>query len=359
MSHHLDIFLPIQYSESMTDSYYCLDIGENLIKAVDAKQEGNIIDIKALAKIPGNALFYSTDAEKGINEQVKVLDTLISSLKIPKKNVAVVIPDSVTYSQILEMPRLNEKELISAIKYQADQFIPMPMEETNIDLEILNDNSKANNLLVLIVAAPKKLIEKVQRTVELAGLIPNSVENGLSATSRFLSAYYSQLFSKQQTNTLIVNLGYNSTSLYYYDLRKNLTIQTHTFTIGYSLFVKELQINLNIDPRKAADILSAYTGQQHISIPVDSILLPILKEFSTEIKRFITLIADKYKRSVESIYVTNDGFRLPYAPLYLKSSINIPIDFLNPYPVCKKTSEIEAQKNILPVYVAAIGGNFR
>lgn len=343
----------------MADSNFCIDIGENLIKVVDAKNVSNQLEIQSLGYAEGELNFFSIESEKTLQSQTTKIGKLVSELKITKKNVDVIIPDSVTYSQILEMPRLNEKELISAIKYQADQFIPMPIEETNIDLEILSENEKENKLLVLMVAAPKKIIEKIQKITELSGFIPESVENELSASSRFMSSFYKTLYPKNQGGALIINLAYNSTSLYYFNPITSLLIQNHTFNIGYSLFIKEIQINLNCDTKKAADILSLYEGQNSSSLSVESVILPLLKEFTLEIKRFMSLMNEKYQTSINTVHIMNDGFRFAYLPLYLQNTLSIPTDLLNPYPITRKTTLTEENKKKLPLYIPTIGGNLR
>src|SRR3989339_1843428 len=157
--------------------------------------------------------FCSADDEKNLDIQAQRIKKLVDSLKITKKNVNVVVPGSLTYSQILVMPQLNEKELVSAIKYQADQFIPMPIEETNIDLEIIDEYKAEGKLLILIVAAPKKLIEKIQTTVELSGLVPESIENELSASSRLISQFNKKFFLPDQEGVMVANFGLNSTTL--------------------------------------------------------------------------------------------------------------------------------------------------
>lgn len=343
----------------MADSFFCIDIGENLIKVADVKNVSNQIEIQSLGYTEGELNFFSTESEKIIQNQTEKIEKLVSGLKITKKNVDVVIPDSITYSQILEMPRLNEKELISAIKYQADQFIPMPIEETNIDLEILSENEKENKLLVLMVAAPKKIIEKIQKITELSGFIPESVENELSASSRFINTFYQSIYPKNQTGTLLINLAYNSTSLYYFNPITSLLIQNHTFNIGYSLFIKEIQINLNTDNKKAVDILSLYEGQKNSSVSVELVILPLLKEFTLEIKRFISLINEKYQTSINNIHIMNDAFRFVYLPPYLQSTLSIPTDLINPYVISRKTTFIEENKKMLPLYIPTIGGNLR
>lgn len=343
----------------MADLFFCLDIGENLIKLADAKTTSNQFEIQSIGFIDGEMSFFSTDAEKTSENQTAKIEKLISMLKITKKNVSIVIPDSVTYSQILEMPRLNEKELISAIKYQADQFIPMPIDETNIDLEILSENEKEGKLLVLMVAAPKKTIERIQKTAELAGLIPESIENELSATARFLSSSYKLMYPNVKDGVIILNLAYNSTSLYYYNPQTSLVMQNHTFNIGYALFLKELQINLNIDIKKSIDVLSVYQGEENTSVSVEPIILPLLKEFIFEVKRFINLINEKHQTSIKNIHVINDGFRFIYLPKYIQNTFTLSTDLLNPYSISKKTPDVEQNKNNIALFIPTIGGNLR
>lgn len=343
----------------MANSFFCLDIGENLIKIADVKNTLNQLDFQTIGYAEGEMNFYSNETDKNIENQSTRIGKLMSGLKITKKNVNVVIPDSVTYSQILEMPRLNEKELISAIRYQADQFIPMPIDETNIDLEILTENEKENKLLVLMVAAPKKIIDKVQKITEMSGLIPESIENELSASSRFMNAFHKVLYPKNQDASLIINLAYNSTSLYYFDPQTGLVMQNHTFNIGYALFSKEIQINLNTDLKKAMDILSLYNGQQTSSVSIETVMLPLLKEFTVEVKRFISLINEKYRTTIKNIHIINDGFRFGYLSKYLQTNLGITADLCNPYALSKKSSLIEANKNSLPLFIPTIGANLR
>ena len=87
------------------------------------------------------------------------------------------------------MPKLKEKELIAAIRYQADEFIPMAIDETNLDLEVLKEDDKTNKMLIFIVASPKKLVEKIQKTVEMADFVPTTLENELSAVARLTSLF--------------------------------------------------------------------------------------------------------------------------------------------------------------------------
>ncbi len=337
----------------MADNYFCLDIGERFTKVADIKKTNDTLEIASLGKIETNVNFYSTDIEKDLNIQSQNIKKLVDSLKITKKNINVVIPGSFTYNQILVMPALNEKELISAIKYQADQFIPMPIEETNIDIEIIDEYKTEEKLLILIVAAPKRLIEKIQTTVELSGLVPESIENELSASSRFVSVFSKKLLSQSKNGLILANFGLNSTSLAYFQ-DENLTLkESHNFAIGYSLFLKEIQVNTDSDNKKAGEILLSYDKKAASSYPVDVIAGPLIREFTQELKRFAL------GKNVSKIVVFNEIFLFPALPSFVFDDLKIETKEIDLYSSCQKSPLVDSYKKELSVYLPTFGGNLR
>src|SRR3989338_1756953 len=190
----------------MADELISLDLAENVLRIAKAKNEGGKIRVEVLFQQTGMPAFYESDTKKVSDETLTIINRSLDNLRLHKKRVNIVIPDGFTYSQIIKMPRLKEKELLSAIRYQADQFIPMPIDETSLDLEILNENTNENNLLVLIVASAQKLVSKVQKLVEASGLETESVENELSASGRFLSKFYIPV--TKVGGSIFVNIGY-------------------------------------------------------------------------------------------------------------------------------------------------------
>src|SRR3989344_3128798 len=168
----------------MADDLISLNLAENIVRIAKAKNADGKIQIDLLSQQTDTPSFFDSDTKKVSDEVINLLKKTVNTLKLNKKRVNVVIPDGFTYSQLIYMPRLKEKELLSAIKYQADQFIPMPIEDTSLDLEIIHEDKNNNKLLVLIVAAPQNLIEKVQNLAAHTDLFPDSIENELSATGR-------------------------------------------------------------------------------------------------------------------------------------------------------------------------------
>jgi type IV pilus assembly protein PilM len=341
----------------MSDNFFSLDIDEKFTKVVESKVIDGIIDVTALGKIETPEFFYTGELEKNVEDEVGQIKKLIETLNITKKNVNLIIPDSLTYNQIISMPLLNEKELITAIKYQADQFIPMPIEETNIDIEVIEENQKEKKVLLLIVASPKKVIEKIQTTVELAGLNPESIEGVLSSSSRFINDFNKNIINQykisQDKGVVIVNFDTNTCSMAYFLSEQLIIKETHQLSIGYSLFLKEAQVNTDTDIKKTEEILKSYNEKNPSSYPIEKIVEPLVKELANELRNF----SSKYSPSL--ILFTNKIFLFPSLVSSLSKELSVPVDILNPYFVLKKSQLIETYKNELPIFIPCIGGNLR
>lgn len=341
----------------MTDNFFCLDIDEKFTKVVEAKMSGEVLDITALGKTETPEFFYSSNLEKIVDAEVTQIKKLVETLNITKKNVNLIIPDTLTYNQIISMPLLNEKELITAIKYQADQFIPMPIEETNIDIEVIEENQKEKKVLLLIVAAPKKVIERIQTTVELAGLNPESIENELSSNSRFINAFNKSILNQykitQDRGIVIVNFDTNSSSLAYFSPEQLIIRESHHISIGYNLFLKEAQVNTDTETKKTEEILKSYDVKNPSPYPIEKIIEPLAKELANELKIFTS----KYTPS--SILFTNKIFLFPSLVTSLSKELSFSVDIFNPYPMIKKSQLIETYKNELSIFIPGIGGNLR
>ena len=189
------------------------EIDENKIKFLLGEFDKGKINIEEYFSVPSNVDFYSSANAKVFNDEVKHLENLIHKFKLKDKRVNVVIPDSVSYNAFLVFPKLKEKELYSAIKFQADQFIPLRLEDASLDIDILEESKNKDKLLVLIVATEKKTVDKVTELFEIVGLIPEVIETQLSALGKLFS--YSE--ANNIGNSLLINFNYSSTTIYFYE----------------------------------------------------------------------------------------------------------------------------------------------
>ncbi|MCX7996887.1 MAG: pilus assembly protein PilM [Patescibacteria group bacterium] len=339
----------------MSETTFALEINEKFTRMCDLRLNGKKIELLSLGSYESAVNFFDTENALVLEKQVETIKRLYSNLKIRKKSVNVIIPDARTYSQIVEMPKLKEKELIAAIRYQADEFIPMAIEDTYLDLEILREDKKTKKILVLIVAAPKKIVDQVYAVVDKAGLIPEALENEMSSAGRL----FSEVLVIDSPVYLLVNFGFSTTSIYLVDGTTHLIVFARTIKIGLDLFVKDLKINLNWDEAKIIDALRRIGLAKTGTLNLGSIILPLLKELVSEIEKFIALARQNLNLNVKNIYLFNFDTNVAYLTQYLQAYFNIPTSTapvasaVVPNPIAK-TFQQE-----LSSYVSVISGNFR
>ena len=338
----------------MTGKILTIDLSEDYLKVVEGKKESNQLVISAFSYQSTIANYYSSGNEKVIVDQGNQISALINGLKVKEEEVRIVIPDSYSYSQIIVMPRLKEKELYSAIKYQADQFIPMPLSQAVLDIDILQEDKKNNQVMVLLVAAAEKIVTKVQKTIEVAGLIPVSIETELSANARLIVGMDSD------KSAIYISFAKTSTSLYFYDSHKKLITNTYNFNIGINLFLKELEVSLNINSDEAFRILYQIGFSQGGSVDSASILEPIIKEVVKNINRFVSTIQEKTKEEVKLFYLFNEAILIKNLAEELGSAFRFKTAIFRPTGIIKNISEEKTQKLLvdIPLYVAALGSIF-
>lgn len=339
----------------MSDSSFSIDIQEKYTRICDSKSSGEKIELLTLATKETTPTFFANDTGSVIEKQATVITQLAAGMQKKKKIVNIILPDSHTYSRIMEIPILKEKELLSAIRYQSDEFIPMSIDETNLDIEILREDKVNKKYLVLIVAVPKKIVSQVEKALDLAGFLPGSLENELTTTGRIASE---KLFkTKKAGATLIFNFGYATSSLYLIDGQSGLMIAARSFKIGLDLLARDVKVNLNVDEKKARELLKTIGFAKSGSYDIDAIITPVSNEIMAELNRFIAAAKEKFAMQVDMIYTFNYDCNVAQLDRKLTELLSIPTfpltikDVLLPNPVYQSAS------NDITSFVSAIAGS--
>ena len=340
----------------MADDLISLNLAENIVRIAKAKNADGKIQIDLLSQQTDTPSFFDSDTKKVSDEVINLLKKTVNTLKLNKKRVNVVIPDGFTYSQLIYMPRLKEKELLSAIKYQADQFIPMPIEDTSLDLEIIYEDKTANKLLVLVVASPQKLIGRIQDLIEQVGFYPESIENELSATGRFLANFYPP--PHPEGGTIFINFGYSSTSFYFFDHKLRLLTDSHNFSAGLAVFLREAQADINIDLAKAQNLLKKIGFLPDPSVNFNEILQPTVDALGSELQKFINSVRSKFQiSSIGRLLMFNLATEINNIDKKIESHISIPTAIFNSLPLTIRTSAVEPYIKDLSSFISVIGGS--
>lgn len=138
-----------------------LDIGRTTLTAVQLKYQtgGAALMSAAVDQLPEGLV------QEGEVRDVEALSLALKDFwknhKIRGRKVELGLANQKVVVRVLEFPLLEEKELRTAIEFQAQDYIPIPIEEAVLDYHVLareTDESGIEKQKVLVVAAQKNMV---------------------------------------------------------------------------------------------------------------------------------------------------------------------------------------------------------
>jgi type IV pilus assembly protein PilM len=300
-----------------------VDVGSNAVRLVQLRKTGDKFTLVSFgsAGLPANV--SQSDSKLDMQKVAQIVQQLVRSSRVSTKNVVTALPGSAVFSTVIKMPPMSTAELSQAVKYQAEQNIPLKVEDVRIDWQIVRKNNETNESAVMVVAAPKV---KVDRTMELFGMAALDVmylETTPIATARALSTTTDPLF-------MIVDIGGSKTEL---TIVENGVV-THVRTMpsaGYAM-TRSIAQNLGLDAVQAEQFkLKFGLSQDKLEGQVLKSMKPILGTITDEIQRSIKFYQEQYGSNVGRIVLTGGSSRMPELTSYLKSILNIEVVYGNPW----------------------------
>lgn len=105
------------------------------------------------------------------------------------RDVIVGVASQKVVVRLISIPFMEKSELASAIQFQAQDYIPIPVQDAIIDAQVLSQFLGENDekmMEVLLVAAQKDMISNTVAAVEKAGLKPQVIDLSAFALVRSL-----------------------------------------------------------------------------------------------------------------------------------------------------------------------------
>jgi type IV pilus assembly protein PilM len=186
-----------------------IDIGTNTIKAVwlDEAHDQYVFKSSIMASTPANGMMSEASLDQ--EEVAQTIRKMLMDAKIPLHDANLALPDSQVFAKVIEMPLLSEKELASAIIWEAEQHIPVPLNSINLDWRVLKkDNAHAAlpKMQVLLIGAGQHVLKRYSDIFEMAGINISSLE------SEILAVYRAVVSEEQVPTSMIINIGSLGTS---------------------------------------------------------------------------------------------------------------------------------------------------
>ena len=328
-----------------------IDIGTKTIKVVELENEGSSYSLLASGVVgySGTTIDKITD-EKELVSIAQIVKKLCAETKISSKEVVISIPEPLAFTRTIKFPPLTDSEIASAIKWEAEQYIPIPVSEAIIQHSILKRSGSPTDggVIVLLVAAPRVIVEKYVKVIQLAGLTPIAVETELIALSRSLAPL--------DKTVLMADLGGTSTNLAIAD--KGLLSFSRSLPIAGDAFTRAVSQSLSITPQQAEEYKKTYgLSSSQLEGKIKGALDSVVRLVVDEIKKAVNFYLTQEKgQNPTTLIISGGSSGMPQIMSALSNMIGMEVLVGNPFSRIKVDPAF-AQKlaPYAPLYSVAVG----
>ena len=340
MNKFLKRFLPAKRS------FLGLDIGDSTIKAVELKKIKDSYQVIKTGQIdtPTGAV----DDGKIINPEAlsAALEKLMAKYNFQTKDVFIVVNGSNVITRQVPMPVMEEKDIIAALKYEAERYIPIPVEDLIIDHIIIGqeEGEEGPQYNLLLVAVPQQIIYQYYDLLVGIGLVPVAVEIVPITLWRLFKHYKSLELNLSDSAFAVIDIGTKISNLVVFV--KDRLVYTRTIPVGGSQITESIAQTFMLSLEDAEDykkkdgliIVDDHDSEIHDSFDSNSIQLDLairsgVSELIHEIQRSLDFFKLNFKANgqesdklIQKLYFLGGTTKIPGIMELFEAEIGIPVD---------------------------------
>jgi type IV pilus assembly protein PilM len=320
-----------------------VDIGTRSIRVaeININKEPPVLNRVGFVKIPEGLVVDGEISDvKGVASALK---DLWRSGGFEKRDIVVGIANQKVIVRVIDLPLMSEEELKGAIRFQAADYIPMPIEETIIDFEILKEfevREGEKMMKVLLVAAQREMIQAVVDVFAAAGLVPKSIDvksfalmRSLIPKAKFLPTETDA--EQAESAVCLLNIGAGVSNMIVLD--EGMPYFVRILMFGGNDFTKAIadQMDLSEEDAEALKVVLSEpkpgkkkaAAAQEKEVKAGDILRPKIQQFVREIRRSIDYCMDQTGcRPPGKIIVSGRGSKVVGLIEDLEKSLQIKVE---------------------------------
>ncbi len=223
-----------------------VDISSTAIKLIELSQATGgatalfRVEHYALEPVPVNAVVEKKLADvQAVGESIR---KAVQRSGTKSKNAAVAVSGSAVITKVISMAAdLSDSEMETQIQLEADQYIPYPLEEVNIDFDVLGPSRSGGEMVdVLLAASRRENVDDRVAALEIGGLTASVVDVEAYAMESACSLIAGNGADESEEQTVAVaDIGATTTTLHV--LHNGQTSYTREQNFGSLQLIEEVQ----------------------------------------------------------------------------------------------------------------------
>lgn len=243
------------------------------------------------------------------------LRNLLAEHNITTKYAVTAVPNQSAVTRNIMVPRMDRKDLQGAIKWEAERYIPYPIDEVSLDFDLLDNPDEVpenGKMEAVIAAAPTEHVARQVEVLRLAGLEPTIIDLKSFAALRALrgnllgehltkSTLTGSNYTESGEVALVMEIGASSSVINL--VRGDRILMTRNINVSADDFTTALQKAFDLDFTAAEDVKLGYatattptedeedllnfdmSREQYSPARVFEVVRPVLGDLITEIRR--------------------------------------------------------------------------
>lgn len=324
-----------------------VDVGMNTIKIVEIDKVGEklVLQVIGETRTPQVDWLKGEKKNKVMGQLVEAIKSLSSDLKLKNRQAVTCLPEDEIVSRLIRLPPLKESEIMDALRYEAETFIPYPLDQVSIDYEVLEEDN-SGRLTVFAIAAKNELINYYVKMFKLAGLELIALESPAMAMRRVISSSIGL-----DKGILVLDMGERYSDIT--AMNKGAVCFTRSMSVGGESITRAISINLGLDMVSAEEYKKAY-GMRELELEgkIKEAIAPVFSNMADEMRKAMSLFAEDQGKAVELLVLSGGGANLPGLAEELTKILGMEVQVIQPF------LKIDTTRLSVPINLSSEGCRF-
>jgi type IV pilus assembly protein PilM len=331
--------IPVRLFSTNAKAMVGLDISSTAVKLLELSHSGSRYRVEgyAVVPLPPNAV-----AEKNITDVEAVGAAIARAVKksgTRAKYAVVAVAGSAVITKVITMPEsLSDEEMASQIALEADKYIPYPLEELNLDFEVLGPSETEKEYMdVLLAASRSENVDVRVAAADLGGLTTKIVDVEAFAMEGACRLLTQQLPNGGQDKTIaVVDVGATMTTLnVLHDFR---IIYTREQVFGGKQLTEEIQRRYGLSYEEAG------LAKRQGGLPdnyANEVLQPFKEAMAQQVSRSLQFFySSSQYNSVDHIVLAGGCASIPGVEELVEEKTDTPVTVANPFTDMATSSRV-------------------
>ncbi|MEO5499655.1 MAG: pilus assembly protein PilM [Candidatus Saccharimonadales bacterium] len=326
-----------------------LDISQTSLKVMAVSTKKWTVLGYGSLEVDPTKLQQSIDTDGAyLSEQLaKLLDTKIVG-HLPSNHVVISLPTSRTYSRSITLPGDIKGDLLEAVRLEAEQSIPVPVDQLYIDYMVTSRTKES--IVAYTCAAPRHIVDTCISAVSRVGLQAIVVEPSMNAVARLLKE------SEQgELPTVIVDIGAATTDVAILDSTIKVTggvaVGGNTFTVDISTALK-----VSLEQAHQLKVLNGFNTSQQQKKIVKAVS-PSINKVLSEIKKIMRYYEERVPgaQKIEQVLIIGSGSNMPGIGDYFTENLMMASRIASPWQSLNFAKLPQPARQFKPRYISVAG----